>query len=62
MSDYLRLVFAPVLPMPQPVPPQTVCASSINPGGGLAQVRPDDEPNAFIRLEQAAIERGWRVY
>ena len=51
---------APVLPQPQPVTPQAICASSINPGGGLA--RPDDEPNSFQRLEQAALERGWRVY
>lgn len=51
---------APALPQPQPVPPQTICASSINPGGGL--VRPDDEPNSFQMLEKAALERGWPVY
>jgi len=51
---------APALPQPQPVTPQKICASSINPGGGLT--RPDDEPSSFQRLEQAAKERGWRVY
>jgi len=51
---------APALPQPQPVPPQTICASSINPGGGL--VRADDEPNSFQMLEKAALERGWPVY
>ena len=51
---------APALPQPQPVTPQKICASSINPGGGLD--RPDDEPNSFQRLEQAARERGWPVY
>ncbi len=51
---------APVLPQPQPVTPQKICASSINPGGGLD--RHDDEPNSFQRLEQAARERGWPVY
>jgi len=45
---------------PQPVTPQKICLSSINPGGGL--VRPDAEPNSFQRLEQAAKERGWPVY
>ncbi|HXM44343.1 MAG TPA: alkaline phosphatase family protein [Bryobacteraceae bacterium] len=51
---------APVLPTPQPVTPQKICPSSINPGGGLT--RPDDEPNSFRRLEQAALRRGWKVY
>lgn len=51
---------APVLPQPQPVTPQKICLSSINPGGGLA--RGGDEPNSFQRLEQAALERGWPVY
>jgi phospholipase C len=51
---------APTLPQPQPVTPQKICASSINPGGGLA--RHDDEPSSFQRLEQAARERGWPVY
>jgi len=52
----------PTLPLPHPVIPQKICASSINPGGGLARVRPDDEPSSFQRLEQAARERGWPVY
>ena len=30
---------APALPQPQPVPPQKICASSINPGGGLRPPR-----------------------
>jgi len=51
---------APVLPLPQPVKPQKLCFSSINPGGGL--VRTDDEPNNFQRLKQAAIQRGWPVH
>jgi phospholipase C len=51
---------APALPVPKPVIPQKICASSINPGGGLA--RPDDEGNAFQRLALAAVERGWPVY
>jgi phospholipase C len=50
----------PALPTPQPVIPQSICVSSINPGGGLA--RPDDEPNSFRRLGEAAVQRGWRVY
>lgn len=52
---------APALPRPQPVIPQQVCLSSINPGGGLTR-RQDDEPNSFHRLGQAALERGWQVY
>jgi phospholipase C len=51
---------APALPQPQPVIPQKICASSINPGGGL--VRPDDEPGSFQKLELAALQRGWQVY
>jgi phospholipase C len=51
---------APALPRPQPVVPQKICQSSINPGGGL--VRPDDDANSFVRLAQAAAARGWRVY
>jgi phospholipase C len=51
---------APALPMPQPVKPESLCASSINPGGGLA--RSDDEANGFVRLEEAALARGWPVY
>jgi hypothetical protein len=56
-------VSAPTLPQPQPVPPQTLCLSSINPGGGLRPIqRGDDEPNTFQRLEKAARLRGWSVY
>lgn len=51
---------APALPLPQPVTPQKICFSSINPGGGLT--RPDDEANSFQMLEQAALQRGWPVY
>jgi phospholipase C len=51
---------APLLPRPRPVTPQTICASSINPGGGLTAVQPD--LNSFQKLEQAARERGWPVY
>ena len=53
---------APALPTPQPVIPQTICSSSIDPSGGLMPRRKDDEPNAFQRLEKAARARGWRVY
>jgi phospholipase C len=54
---------APTLPEPQPVIPQKICSSSINPGGGLVVVaRPDDESIGFQRLEQAARQRGWPVY
>lgn len=48
---------APVLPRPQPLPPQTICSSSI---GSL--VRSDDESSGFQRLERAARQRGWPVY
>jgi phospholipase C len=56
---------APALPLPQPVTPQHLCASSINPGGGLAQPHTSaagDPESSFQRLQQAAIERGWPVY
>ncbi len=53
---------APALPQPKPVTPQKICASSINPGGGLVRERPDDEPSSFQRLEQVAIARGWPIY
>jgi phospholipase C len=54
---------APTLPQPQPVPPQTLCLSSINPGGGLGPIqRSDDEPNTFQKLEKAARLRGWPVH
>jgi phospholipase C len=56
---------APVLPFPQPVTPQKICASSINPGGGLAgpHTSQEGEPEgSFQRLEQAARDRGWPVY
>jgi phospholipase C len=52
---------APALPRPQPVTPQTLCESSINPGGGLGP-RADDESSSFQQLEKAALARGWRVY
>ena len=48
---------APMLPLPQPVAPQKLCASSIEP-----LLRRDDEHNGFRRLETAARERGWRIY
>jgi phospholipase C len=50
---------APPLPQPQPVTPQTLCASSISPGGGLYS---PPEPNSFQRLARVALQRGWRVY
>jgi len=54
---------APALPQPQPVKPQKICLSSINPGGGLVQPRrSDDEANGFQRLAMAARQRGWPVY
>jgi phospholipase C len=53
---------APSLPQPQPVIPQKICESSINPGGGLGPNRGDDEPNSFQQLEKAARDRGWPVY
>ena len=48
---------APVLPRPQPVTPQTICASSIGP-----LIRNDDEHNSFRKLHQAAQDRGWPVF
>ena len=53
---------APELPLPQPFPPQTLCTSGINPGGGLVVAREDDESKSFQKLEKAALERGWPVY
>ncbi len=47
---------APVLPMPQPVIPQTICGSSIT-----SMIRTDDEHSGFEKLQRAARERGWRV-
>lgn len=46
---------APVLPMPQPVTPQTICLSGIGPLAGTHE-------SSFQRLEQAAWQRGWKVY
>ena len=53
---------APSLPLPQPVTPQKVCLSSINPGGGLVQTEAEREESSFQRLADAAVERGWPVY
>jgi hypothetical protein len=56
---------APALPRLEPVTPQTICTSSINPGGGLTPRHGDGstEPEGcFQRLANAAIARGWRVY
>jgi phospholipase C len=64
---------APVLPLPQPVAPQNLCASSITsvilprPLGRAGIVRPpivrrDDEAGSFQRLRDAAVSRGWPVY
>ncbi|MFN7997229.1 MAG: alkaline phosphatase family protein [Bryobacteraceae bacterium] len=52
---------APVLPLPQPVTPQKICSSGI---AGTAQGGNAGDPklNSFQRLEQAALERGWKVY
>jgi phospholipase C len=47
----------PVLPLPQPVNPQSTCSSSIGP-----LERRDDESRGFQRLHQAARQRGWPVY
>jgi phospholipase C len=47
----------PVLPLPQPVIPQSTCSSSIGP-----LERRDDESRGFQRLHQAARQRGWPVY
>jgi len=59
-TSVLKMIESVFNVQPQPVTPQKICLSSINPGGGL--VRPDAEPNSFQRLEQAAKERGWPVY
>lgn len=48
---------APVLPQPKPVIPQTICGSSIT-----SMARPDNALSGFRKLEQAARQRGWRVY
>jgi phospholipase C len=54
---------APILPLPQPVAPQAVCASSIvSSGGALPLSRRDNEAAGFRRLHDAAIHRGWPVY
>ena len=55
---------APTLPQPQPVPPQTICSSSIvsAPAGATTLFGTDDEPRNFQKLEQAARERGWPIY
>jgi phospholipase C len=56
---------APVLPMPQPVIPQTICSSSFK-GAGVAGEPASEsvarQPNSFQKLQQAALERGWQVY
>ncbi len=58
-----RPASAPALPLPQPVAPQTLCASSITtPGTATPLVRTDSEANGFQQLHDAAIRRGWRVY
>jgi len=51
------LTALPVLPLPQPVTPQSTCSSSIGP-----LERRDDESRGFQRLHQAARQRGWPVY
>ncbi len=48
---------APILPLPHPVIPQTICGSSIGP-----LIRKDSESRGFRQLEQAARQRGWRIY
>jgi hypothetical protein len=54
---------APVLPLPQPVAPQTLCASSITMlGTAIPLVRSDSEPHGFQRLQEAAVRRDWRIY
>jgi phospholipase C len=56
--DFDRRQPAPVLPLPSPVTPQTICLSSLT----SAELRTDDEHRGFQRLQQAARERGWPVY
>ena len=51
------LTSAPILPLPRPVFPQTICGSSIGP-----LIRKDNESKGFHQLEQAARQRGWRIY
>jgi len=54
---------APVLPQPLPVIPQTICQSSFATLDSEERVRRGDaESNAFVRLQQAARQRGWPVY
>ena len=54
---------APTLPLPQPVPPQTLCAGGLGsltePAGGSTGL---SELTSFQRLALAAKERGWPVY
>jgi phospholipase C len=65
---------APILPLPQPVAPQTICESSIATGGSsssstnpllhrpmLPLIRRDNEPGGFQKLASSAIARGWSV-
>ena len=51
------LTALPVLPLLQPVTPQSICSSSIGP-----LERRDDESRGFQKLHQAARQRGWPVY
>jgi hypothetical protein len=51
------LTALPVLPLPQPVTPQSICSSSIGP-----LERRDDESRGFQKLHEAARQRGWPVY
>jgi phospholipase C len=53
---------APVLPLPSPVTPQTLCSSSITSAELEQPARTDDEQSSFQRLAQAAQERGWPIY
>jgi phospholipase C len=55
---------APLLPQPQPVPPQTLCSSSFFSPSSRATMptRSDDESKSFQRLKEAALQRGWPIY
>ncbi len=54
---------APILPLPQPVHPQKVCASSINPSVIVASGTPpvDQDHNSFQKLADSELMIGWPV-
>ena len=53
---------APALPTAKAVIPQTICASSINPGTLHAAItRDDDDVNGFVKMVESGLMKGWPV-